>query len=313
MTYIWGDERCYYSYKHFLQQRFGGRIQKLTIDAGFTCPNRDGTVGYGGCTYCLNDAFNPSYCISTKSVTQQLREGIEFHQNRYRRADGYLAYFQAYSNTYAPLERLMEIYQPAIEHPDVKGIVIGTRPDCMDEEKLAYFSRLQEKLFVSIEYGIESIHQKTLNRINRGDSFEHALRVLDLTAKYQIHTGAHFIFGLPGENPEMWLQDINIVNQLPINSIKFHQLQIIKGTAMEKEYQEYPFDFHTFTMDSYIDFIVQYVSRLNPNFIIERFAGEVPPRYISVDNWGTTRYDVVLQRIEKILEEKNIWQGKLFL
>ena len=179
--YQWGDNRRFNSYKRFLQERFGGRMQKLTLNAGFTCPNRDGSIGVGGCTYCVNEAFNPSYCDVRKSVTQQLDEGIEFHQNRYRRADGYLAYFQAYSNTYASLEKMDELYRPAIEHPLIRGIVVGTRPDCIDDRKLEYFARLQEKMFVSIEYGIESCYDKTLMRINRGHTFRQAVDAIEKT------------------------------------------------------------------------------------------------------------------------------------
>lgn len=309
MIYPWGDNRRYNSYKHFLQQRFGGRIQKLTINAGFSCPNRDGSIGTGGCTYCLNDAFSPSYCDASKSVSQQLAEGIEFHQNRYRRASGYLAYFQSFSNTHAPLEQLKETYAPALADPNIKGIVIGTRPDCMDEEKLNYFAELQKKIFVSIEYGVESMREETLLRINRGHTFQKAQQMIQLTASYGIHTGAHFIFGLPGETPEMWMEDLAIMNKLPLSSLKFHQLQIIKGTLMEEDYKQHPADFHPFSMDSYIDFIVEVTEHLNPSFIIERFAGEVPPRFLYVNNWGLQRYDVVLQQIEKKLEERDTFQG----
>jgi radical SAM protein (TIGR01212 family) len=302
----------YFSYKNYLMKQFGTRVQKLTIDAGFTCPNRDGSLGLNGCTYCNNDAFNPSYCMPEKSVQQQIGEGIEFHKNRYRRAESYLAYFQAYSNTYAPLETLKQIYQPAIEHPDVKGIVIGTRPDCLEEDKLDFFAELAQKMVVSIEIGIESIHDETLRRINRGHSFQCAVDTLQRIKARNIHTGAHFIFGLPNETPEMWMEDVKIINTLPLNSIKFHQLQIIKGTAMEKEYWENPNVFYPFTMDSYILYIVDFVEKLNPAFAIERFAGEVPPRFLSVNNWGTIRYDVVLQKIIKEFERRGSWQGKKY-
>jgi len=299
----------YYSYKDFLTNQFGARIQKLAIDAGFTCPNRDGSVGTNGCTYCDNRAFNPSYCTPQKPVKQQLEEGITFHKNRYRRADGYLAYFQAFSNTYSSLEQIKSIYQPAIEHPDIKGIVIGTRPDCLEDEKLDYFAELAEKMFVSIEIGIESIHDETLKRINRGHNFQCAVDCLQKMKERNIHSGAHFIFGLPFETPEMWLEDVQIINGLPLSSIKFHQLQIMKGTAMEQEYLENPALFYPFTMDSYIDFIVDFVERLNPCFAIERFAGEVPPRFLSVNHWGTIRYDVVLQKIIKEFEKRGARQG----
>jgi len=312
----------YFSYKEYLRSLFGTRIQKLTIDAGFTCPNRDGKVGINGCTFCDNGAFNPSYCAPQKSVLQQLEEGIEFHRNRYRRAEGYLAYFQAYSNTYIAdnnegggakfaVHKLEKIYKPAMEHPLVKGIVVGTRPDCLEDEKLDFFEELSKKMFVSIEIGIESIHDETLQRINRGHDFQCAVDALQRMKARNIHAGAHFIFGLPYETPQMWMEDVKIINKLPLSSIKFHQLQIIKGTQMEKEYAADAKLFHSFTMESYIDFIVDFVEKLNPTFAIERFAGEVPPRFLSANNWGTIRYDVVLQRIIKEFEKRGSWQGRL--
>ena len=302
----------YYSYKNYLKAIFGTRIQKLTLDAGFTCPNRDGSKGLHGCTYCDNDAFNPSYCMPQKSVFQQIEEGIAFHKNRYRRAEGYLAYFQAYSNTYSSLEKLKDIYQPAIEHPLIKGIVVGTRPDCLEDEKLDFLEKLSKKMFVSIEIGIESIHDETLRRINRGHDFQCAVDALQRIRARNIHAGAHFIFGLPYETPEMWLEDVKIINKLPLNSIKFHQLQIIKGTQMEKEYLANAKPFYPFTMDTYIDFIVDFVEKLNPDFAIERFAGEVPPRFLTVNHWGTIRYDVVLQKIIHEFERRGSGQGTFF-
>lgn len=311
--YSWGDNRRFNSYKRFLLERFGGRMQKLTLNAGFTCPNRDGSIGVGGCTYCVNDAFNPSYCDVRKSVRQQLDEGIEFHQNRYRRADGYLAYFQAYSNTYASLEKMKEIYTPAIEHPLVKGIVVGTRPDCIDEQKLEFFAELQKSMFVSIEYGVESCFDETLARINRGHTFQQAVDAFTLTKQYGIHTAGHFMFGLPGENPEYWLEAAQLMNNLPMDGIKFHQLQLIRDTKMEKEYYEKPEDFYPFTMDNYVPFIVDITEKLNPHFVIERFAGEVPPRFLRENTWGLTRYDVVLQKIEAEFAKRDSWQGKMFV
>lgn len=310
--YSWGDNRRFNSYKRFLLERFGGRMQKLTLNAGFTCPNRDGSIGVGGCTYCVNDAFNPSYCDVRKSVRQQLDEGIEFHQNRYRRADGYLAYFQAYSNTYASLEKMKEIYTPAIEHPLVKGIVVGTRPDCIDEQKLEFFAELQKSMFVSIEYGVESCFDETLVRINRGHTFQQAVDAFTLTKQFGIHTAGHFMFGLPGETPEKWMAAVPLMNALPMDGIKFHQLQLIRDTKMEREYYEKKEDFYPFTMDNYIPFIVDITERLNPHFVIERFAGEVPPRFLRENTWGLTRYDVVLQRIEKELAARDTWQGKVY-
>lgn len=288
-------------------------MQKLTIDAGFTCPNRDGTIGTGGCTYCNNDAFNPSYCQPAKPVTQQLDEGIQFHANRYRRAKKFLAYFQAYSNTYAPIEQLKKLYNEALNYSNIIGLVIGTRPDCISEELLDYFAELSERYYIIIEYGIESCYNRTLERINRGHTFEKALWALEETKKRGVKTGAHFIFGLPNESNEDMLAEAKIISQLPLDTVKFHQLQIIKGTVMEKEFAYNPNEFIRFTVDSYIDFFIDFVEQLNPSIVIERFAGEVPPRFLSIPAWGLIRNDQLLALFEKRLEERNTWQGKLFI
>ncbi len=310
MTYLWGHERRFNSYTEYFKKYFCERVQKVTIDAGFTCPNRDGLLARGGCTYCNNDAFNPSYCQPKKSVSQQIEEGVEFHKVRYRRANKYLAYFQAYSNTYAPLEDLKKIYSQALSYPGIVGLVIGTRPDCIDEEKLEYFSKLAEKYYVIIEYGIESCYNKTLETINRQHTFEQSAEAIIKTAEYGIKTGAHIIFGLPGESREEMLEEAKILSGLPITTIKFHQLQIIKDTVMALQYAKDPSFFNLFELDEYIAFIIQFAERLNPNFIIERFTGEAPPRFLAGPNWGLIRNDQVNKQIEKKFEELNTWQGK---
>lgn len=311
-TYLWGHNRPFNSYPQYFERTFGQRVQKTTIDAGFTCPNRDGTVARGGCTYCNNDAFNPSYNDAKKPVDVQIKEGIEFHAKRYRRANKFLAYFQAYSNTYAPLEELKKIYGPALETENVVGLVIGTRSDCMDEEKLKYFAEIQKTHYVIIEYGIESTYDKTLKRINRGHDFQNVVDMLHLTKEYGIKTGGHMIFGLPGETRKEMMDQVETLNNLPLNNIKFHQLQIIKGTHMAKEYKSNPEVYDLFRMEEYIDFIVKFLERLNPNFVVERFAGEVPPRFLVSEGWGKIRYDQVSKAIEKKLNQENTWQGRLF-
>ena len=310
MTYPWGHERRFNSYTEYFKKYFGERVQKVTIDAGFTCPNRDGLLARGGCTYCNNDAFNPSYCQPKKSVSQQIEEGVEFHRVRYRRANKYLAYFQAYSNTYAPLEELKKIYDQALSFPGIVGLVIGTRPDCIDEEKLEYFSKLAEKYYVIIEYGIESCYNKTLETINRQHTFEQSAEAIIKTAEYGIKTGSHIIFGLPGESREEMLQEAEILSKLPITTIKFHQLQIITNTVMAIQYAKDPSLFNLFELDEYIAFIIRFTEQLNPNFIIERFTGEAPPRFLAGPNWGLIRNDQVNKQIEKKFEELNTWQGK---
>ena len=311
--FSWGHNRRFNAYSNYFKQQFGRRIQKVTIDAGFTCPNRDGIKSVGGCTFCDNDAFSPSYCVPSKSIEQQINEGVEFHERRYRRATEFLAYFQAYSNTYAPLSKLKEVYQQAIDNPNIIGIVIGTRPDCIDEEKLDYFAELSKKIFVTIEYGVESVYDKTLARINRGHDFDTAKKAIQATADRNIKTGAHFIFGLPGETMRDMLDSVDIISELPLNSIKFHQLQIIKNTAIEKEYAEKLEDFAQFTMQEYIEFFIKYIERLNPKFVVERFVGEAPPRYIATDRWEEKlRNDQIINLFEKRLQELDTYQGRLF-
>lgn len=312
MEFPWGHNRRFNSYTEYFRKEFGERIQKVSIDAGFTCPNRDGTLAYGGCTYCNNDAFNPSYCQPNKPIKQQLDEGIEFHLKRYRRANKYLAYFQTYSNTFAPLEKLRSIYTEALSHPKVIGLVIGTRPDCIDDEKLEYFDQLNKDHYLIIEYGIESCYNKTLERINRHHTFEQSVEAIEKTARYGIKTGSHIIFGLPGESRQEMMNQVQILSELPINNIKFHQLQIIKNTRMALEYKKDPSAFNLFTLEDYINFIISFVEKLNPDFIIERFTGEVPPRFLAGPNWGLIRNDQVNQLIEKKFEEMNTWQGKKY-
>jgi hypothetical protein len=308
----WGHSRRYNSYSEYFKREFGTRVQKVTIDAGFTCPNRDGTKGTGGCTYCNNDAFNPSYCQPHKSITRQITEGIDFHKVRYRRSKNYLAYFQAYSNTYGSLEYLKSLYNEALAFPGVIGLVIGTRPDCIDEEKLDYFARLAETHYVIIEYGIESCYNRTLERINRGHTFEESEAAIWKTAEYGIHTGAHLIFGLHGETEEDMLAEARIVSELPLDTIKFHQLQIIKDTPMVNDFLSNPDQFNLFTLEGYIDFIVRFTERLNPDFVIERFTGEAPPRFQAGKTWGNLRSDQVQILIEEEMEKRDTWQGKMY-
>ncbi|MGD0341950.1 MAG: TIGR01212 family radical SAM protein [Bacteroidales bacterium] len=311
-VFPWGHERRFNTYSSYFMNLYGTRVQKLSIDAGFTCPNRDGSKGRGGCTYCNNDAFNPSYCKPSKSITQQIEEGIIFHRNRYRRADKYLAYFQAYSNTYAPLETLKKLYEEALSYPGVIGLVIGTRPDCIDDEKLHYLKVLSGRCYLALEYGIESCYNKTLERINRGHTFEEAEKAVRATAELGINTGVHFILGLPGESKEEMLAEADIISRLPLTTVKFHQLQIIRGTTMEKEYRKKPEDFQLFTLDEYIDFFIRFLERLNPSIVVERFTGEVPPRFLAGPGWGEKRTDQVMNLIEKRLEALDTWQGRLY-
>ncbi|MDD3876440.1 MAG: TIGR01212 family radical SAM protein [Bacteroidales bacterium] len=317
--YEWGHKRRYNAFSNYCVLRFGERLQKVSINAGLTCPNRDGTIGTEGCYYCNNKAFNPSYCDGDKNISLQISEGIEFLSNRYRRAHKYLAYFQTYTNTYAPIEQLKKMYDEALSFPEMAGIVIATRPDCVNDEILDYFAELSKKTFVSIEYGIESCHNRTLRIINRGHSFEDAEKAIKLTADRKIHTGIHLIFGLPDETRDDVIVQSDIISKLPINSLKIHQLQIMKDTKMELMYRENPGIFYFYSLEEYIDLIIEFVEKLNPDISVDRFAGEAPPRFLigpsfmQHPDWGFIRNDQLLQMIEKKMEQMDTWQGKKFV
>ncbi len=303
MIYPWGDERRFNSYAAYFRRIFGHRMQKVTVNAGFTCPNRDGTVGRGGCAFCDNAAFTPSYCTPEKSITRQIEEGIEFHRRRYRTARRYLAYFQSFSNTYAPLERLRECYDEALAHPEVAGISVGTRPDCVDENKLDYFAELARRKYVAIEYGVESTYDATLRRINRGHDFAAAERAIRLTAERGIHVGAHFILGLPDESDEMMIAQAERINSLPLDTVKFHQLQLFRGTALAAQYDACPERFRFRTVDEYLDLFVEILRRLRPDLVIERFAGEAPPRYHHIET--------LMAMLDAKLERCGAYQGDM--
>lgn len=305
--------RRYNSWAEQCKKLYGSRLQRVSINAGFTCPNRDGTIGTGGGTYCDNRSFSPAYCHTNLSITQQINTGLEFLKKRYRRTSRFIAYFQAYSNTYSELDYLKALYLEALTHPEIFGIAIGTRPDCINEEKLDLLAHLSQKHFVSIEFGIESCYNKTLLRINRGHTYEDSVEAIELSAARGLHTGAHIMFGLPGETRSMVLDQARMLSGLPINAIKFRQLQIVKGTRMAEEFSEHPENFDLFSMEEYIDFVVKFIERLRPEIVIERLAGEVPPEFQSgSQGWGGLRSDQVAVLIEMRMAELDTWQGKLF-
>lgn len=292
----------YRTYADYFREKFGSRIQKLSIDGGFTCPNRDGSVGIGGCTFCRNEAFNPSYCRRVDSITAQLDEGIAFHRHRYRNAPKYLAYFQAYSNTYASVEVLRERYMEALRHEGVVGLVIGTRPDCIDEAKLDLLEELGKEHFVVVEYGIESCYDRTLRTINRGHNFACTQRAVEMTAQRGLAVGGHLIVGLPGESRDDIVNEVALLNAMPLTSVKFHQLQILKETEMERQYSDPVFreSLLQLSMEEYIALVCDMIERLRPDMVVERVAGEVPPRYQSCPERSFRRNDGRLMRNEEL-------------
>jgi radical SAM protein (TIGR01212 family) len=266
------------------------KVQKISINAGFTCPNRDGTKGFGGCTYCNNQTFSPQYAANEKSITQQLNEGIQFFSRKYPQMK-YIAYFQSYTNTYDTVENLLKKYREALNYPDVVGLIIGTRPDCMPDELLDELEKLSHNHFLLIEYGIESTCNETLQRINRGHTYEQAKDAIQRTHQRGIFCGAHLILGLPGESRELILSHADKISQLPLTTVKLHQLQLIKNTRMAQEYLKHPENFHIYDVDEYIDLCIDFRNRLNPDFIIERYVSQSPAELLLLQGWGLKNFE----------------------
>lgn len=305
------NERVRYKdFSGFMASRFPYKVQKISVNAGFTCPNRDGSKGYGGCTYCNNQSFNPAYCHTEKSVAQQVREGTAFFSRKYPNMK-FLAYFQAYTNTYAELAALKRMYEEALDVEGVVGLVIGTRPDCMPDELLDYLEELNRRTFLLVEYGIESTDNETLERINRGHTFECTADAVERTAKRNIATGGHVILGLPGETRPQILAQAAAVSALPLTTLKLHQLQLVKGTRMAREYEEFPEHFHLYDADEYVELVVDYVERLRPDIVLERFVSQSPKELLVAPDWGLKNYEFT-EKVRKRLRERDTWQGKYY-
>ena len=292
----------YRSFSSFLAEHFPGeKVQKITLTAGFSCPTRDGSRGKGGCTYCNNKSFSPNYAAKQRSISEQLDEGIRFFSRKYP-AMKYLAYFQSYTNTYGAVEDCIAKYEEALAHPGVVGLIIGTRPDCMPEPLLEYLSALARRHFVLIEYGVESTLDRSLERIQRGHSWAESVETIERTHRAGIMVGAHIILGLPGESREELLSHADRLGELPLTTLKIHQLQIIKGTLMAGEYLRQPEDFHLFTEEEYIALCVDFVRRLPRGLVIERFVSQSPPELLLAPRWGWKNFEFTA-KIERALLE----------
>lgn len=300
----------YNDFAGFLAGEFPFKVQKISVNAGFTCPNRDGTKGFGGCTYCNNQTFNPAYCRDDRSVTMQLEEGKRFFARKYPQMK-YLAYFQAYTNTYGELELLKRMYEEALAVEGVVGLVIGTRPDCMPDSLLDYLEEVNRRTFLLVEYGIESADDRTLERINRGHSFACTEDAVRRTAARGIRTGGHVILGLPGESREDLIKQAERLSELPLTTLKMHQLQLIRGTRMAHEYALHPEEFHLFSADEYIDLVIDYVEHLRPDLILERFVSQSPRELLIAPDWGLKNHEFT-DRVKKRMKERDAWQGKAY-
>ena len=301
--------KLYFDFAYFLSQYFEGKVQKISIHAGFTCPNRDGSKGTGGCTYCNNQTFNPDYCKPEFGIRRQLEDGIGFFARKYPTMR-YLAYFQAYTNTYGELEQLKAMYEEALSVDGVVGLVIGTRPDCMPSALLDYIEELSRKTFVMVEYGIESANDDTLLRINRGHDFATAIDAIRRTHERGILVGGHLILGLPGEDHDELMRQAEAIASLPLDMVKLHQLQLIRGTRMAREYEEHPEDFHLYTVDEYIDLAIDYIERLPSTMVIERFISQSPRSLLIAPDWGMKNYQFV-DRLRRRMQERGAYQGRL--
>jgi radical SAM protein (TIGR01212 family) len=305
------SRKRYNDYSSFIKNKFNERVQKISLNTGFTCPNRDGSKGVGGCTYCNNNSFNPDYCAPVKSISEQLDEGISFFSTKYK-TQQYLAYFQAYTNTYAEISLVKKLYTEAVNHPEVVGLVIGTRPDCISEELIDFLSELSNRYFISLDFGIESTLDRTLKIVNRCHTYQETVAAYNMSKERGLHLGAHLIIGLPGESRDEMLSHANTISRLPIHSLKIHHLQIVKHTMMALQYEKYHHIFDLFSMDEYIDFITEFVSLLRSDIIIERFISESPSDLLIAPKWGGLKNFQIVSKIEKQLVEKNLWQGKYY-
>ena len=298
-------------YSSYIKKLFGGRVQKISVDAGFTCPNRDGKIGHGGCIYCSNDSFSPYYCNTQSDISSQLKKGIEFFSPKYK-TQKYLAYFQTYTNTYAPIEECLDKYAEALNVSGVIGLVIATRPDCVDKNLLSEIKKLAKDKYLAIEYGLESTLDSTLNKINRGHTMSESIEALQITKQVGITTGAHLILGLPDENTEDMLNHAHIINTLPIDILKLHQIQIIKGTAAAKLHKENPSVFRTFTLEEYIKLVSKFVQILNNSIVLDRFTSETPRETLIAPDWGGIKNFEVVHKLRNYMNENNYKQGDLY-
>jgi len=312
VIFPWGHSRRYNDYPSFIKKTFGGRVQKISVNVGFSCPNRDGTKGTGGCIYCDNKTFKPGYCEPDIAVKNQIDKGVGFFEKKYPDMK-FMAYFQSYTNTYAPVEDLKKLYLEALDHPKVVALVIGTRPDCINNEILEMLKGIAVEYPVTIEFGIESTKNSTLQEINRCHTWEDSVHAINQCNEYGIHVGAHLILGLPGEGHVDMLQHAKKLSELPIKTLKLHQLQVTKHTLLAKKYGEDNMYVNLFSFEKYLDFIIDFVEIVNPEIIIERFVSTSPIETLIGPHWNSMKNFEIVAKIEKELESRDTFQGRLYV
>lgn len=308
-NFPWGHNRRYNDYPTYIKNKFGGRVQKISVNVGFSCPNRDGTKGTGGCIYCDNKTFKPGYCEPEKSVSTQLNQGIAFFEKKYPDME-YMAYFQSYTNTYAPIQQLKDLYLEAINHPKIISLIIGTRPDCINEALIQMLAEINKTIPVVIEFGLESTDDGTLSEINRCHTWQESVEAIHLCAKYGIETGGHLILGLPGESRSTIINHASVISELPLKTIKLHQLQVTQNTRLAKIYAENPNYVNLFSFEDYLDLVIEFIENLSPSIIIERFVSTSPLDKLIAPRWNRMKNFEIVAKIEKELEIRDSWQGK---
>ena len=308
MQIDWKSRKRYNDYGSYIRKKFNGKVQKISVNAGFTCPNRDGFKGTGGCTFCNNDSFKPDYCKSEISITEQLYKGITIFRKRHPEVM-YIAYFQSYTNTYGELSHLISLYEEALSYPGIVGLIIGTRPDCLSDELLDYLELLSKKTYLVVELGVESTNDQTLKIINRKHDFETSRKAILELERRKITKGIHLILGLPEETREQMLNHAKILSELPVNFMKVHQLQYVKGSKLGDEFQKNPSQYKVFDIDEYIELVIDFIELTNPSIVLERFASQTPYELLLAPGWKIKNFEF-MHKIEKRLEERDTWQGK---
>lgn len=310
-NFPWGHSRRFNDYPTYIKNTFGNRVQKISVNVGFSCPNRDGTKGTGGCVYCDNNTFKPGYCEPQKSITEQLAQGIAFFEKKYPEME-YMAYFQSYTNTYANVADLKRMYLEALSHRKIVGLVIGTRPDCLNAEILDMLVEITQGKYLTIELGLESTIDRTLHLINRCHTWEESINAINLCHGKGIKVGAHLILGLPGETEQEILAHAKVISELPIHTLKLHQLQITKNTQLAVQYNKSPEFIKLFSFQEYLNLLIRFIEQVSPNIIIERFVSTAPLDKLIAPRWNRMKNFEIVAQIEKELENKNTWQGRCF-
>ena len=301
-------KEIYNDFSRWIRNKFPYRVQKLSIDGGFSCPNRDGKLSRGGCSYCDNRTFNPSYCDRRRSIAEQIAEGKQFFSRKYPDMK-YLAYFQAFSNTYAPVGKLRKLYEEALAQDDVVGLVVGTRPDCVAADVMDLLQELSRQTFLILEFGIESTNDTTLRLINRGHDYDCSRRAVEEAHRRGIITGGHVILGLPGETPEESVRQAGDISALPLDILKIHQMQVVRGTRLAQQYEEDPF--HVYDVDEYIRLVADYIEHLRPSLVLERFVSQSPAEMLIAPRWGLKNYEFTA-RLRKYMRDHHMRQGRCF-